>query len=211
MVTLCFKEWLYSEGLQGEYWLDDSGMAMGADGDINDYNHEGYVIEMAQQSIASDFGHYDENWDDVKQKIAKEKYDDVLAMAQTPEQQKQVRDQWDDDDGESFLLQALKEDGVKDELYAIAEGFGDAREFGMKHWGMKKLVGNSVETWTLTKNDMGTIAGGTWDAYNEDAENSKFNIYVYTNRHWYNEVPWSILESGNVTAIKRYESGQKAW
>lgn len=212
MVTLCFKEWLYSEAdLRGEFWIEDGGQVMGADGDIGDYNHEGYVIEMAQSSIASDFGHYDEDWDEAKIKIAKEKYDEAMQQATTPQQKQQVQAQWDEDNGESFLLQALKENGVQDELYAIAEGFGDAREFGMKHWGMKKLVGNSVETWTLTRNDMVTIASGTWDAYQEEAEKTKFNVYVYTARHWFNEVPWPILESGNVTAVKRYESGQREW
>ena len=29
----------------GEYWIDDSGNVLGADGDTGDYNHEGHVIE----------------------------------------------------------------------------------------------------------------------------------------------------------------------
>ena len=37
----------------GEYWIDDSGNVMGADGDTGDYNHEAHVIEnlLAQYDI----------------------------------------------------------------------------------------------------------------------------------------------------------------
>jgi hypothetical protein len=39
--------------VSGEYWIDDSGNALYADGDVSDYNHEAYVAEqvMAKYDI----------------------------------------------------------------------------------------------------------------------------------------------------------------
>ena len=110
-----------------------------------------------------------------------------------------------DDLHEEALMLYLQEAGVSDEDYAIAEGFGDAREYGMKNWGWKRLEGHNVETWSLTRGDLSSIASGLWDAYNEEAEKASFNIYVYSAQKWYRDVPWAVLEAENPMALREYQ------
>ena len=36
--------------VHGEWWIDDNGQAVFADGDVGEYNHEGYVIGVILSS-----------------------------------------------------------------------------------------------------------------------------------------------------------------
>lgn len=93
--------------------------------------------------------------------------------------------------------------GITPEEAQVLAG-GDAREYAMKHLGWKRLAGNSVETWTLTSHDLEDIAAGIWDAYDEQAENEEFTIYVFSNQQTYWDVPYSVIESGNPIKLVHY-------
>jgi len=47
--------------LQGEYWFDENGNTMYADGDVGDMNHEAYVIQRCVGEITSIFDIYSED------------------------------------------------------------------------------------------------------------------------------------------------------
>ena len=79
----------------------------------------------------------------------------------------------------------------------MAEGYGDAREYAMKHWGWKRVVDNNVETWTLTPQDMQMIASGYGDIDDELEDNTEIYIYVYsTGQH--HEATLGALEQGRL-------------
>jgi len=122
-----------------------------------------------------------------------------------PEQQHSLQIQFDDNP-EEFLFEELREKGISDEDYSIAEGFGDAREYAMKKWGWKRVEGNNIETWTLTPEDLQIISSGLWDAYDEEAETSTFNIYVYGTKKSYNNIPLDIIDKGKVHDIIGFDS-----
>jgi hypothetical protein len=183
----------------GEFWIQN-GTATGADGDINDTNHEGEAIMSAQAEIMDGEG----DWDEWKQSVAKEEYNLAMQSAQTPEEKQQIEQKWNADNGEEFLMEALRQRNVDNDLYLMAEGWGDVRKFAMKRWGWKRLASDNVETWTLTASDLRDIANGLWDAYGEEAESETFNIYCYATNKWYNEIPFEVISKENPTALNSY-------
>lgn len=52
------EEEIETVSIDGEYWFDESGNTMYADGDIGDMNHEAYVIQGCAGEIASHFDMY---------------------------------------------------------------------------------------------------------------------------------------------------------
>lgn len=194
--------WFRKTAVQGEWWIQDN-VAIFADGDIGDTNHEGEAIFHARNSIMSQsdaaIDHmyeepYDEVWEEWKQKSVQEHLSEKGIPA----------DQWEDHDEEDVLMEVLRELQVSDEEYQMAEGMGDARLFAMKEWGWKRVQGNAVETWSLTSGDVQSIAHGLWDAYQEEAEQTKFSIYVMSNKKWFDDVPWSVLDTGNPMSLREY-------
>jgi len=189
--------------VQGEWWIQD-GQAVFADGDIGDYNHEGYVIGMVQSQIAdavdewtegSDYGD-DVDFDALIPEVAKNYAREKAAETRDNSWVERA----EDDPHEVFNI-AAKEAGVSDDDLEIGNGHGDAREYAMKKWGWQRMVDNNVETWNLTPDDMKTIAYGIGDAYGEDADTVPYNIYVYTAGKWANDIPLDVIEQGNPAQI----------
>lgn len=167
---LTFQKFI--ENIQGEYWIDNHGDIHYADGNVSDYNHEGHVISQLQSEIADKYknGKYNQgeyvDWDNF--------CEDILTTYQ------KKNPQIDDD---SQLMQIAMDDlGVSEEEYHIANGQGDARLYGMKYWGWKRVQGNNVETWNLTPQDMKIIAQGLdeiLDQSGEEMPDSEVDVYVH--------------------------------
>lgn len=185
--------------IRGEFWIDDDGQSMYADGDIGDIGHEGHVIQMVQSQYADDQFTQGEwvDWDEFKQSLAKEVFQEQYEEAAGNPQKQQNLKQEFEDDPEQFAIKGLRDNGMSDEEYAIAEGNGDAREFAMKNWGWKRLLHENVETWTLKSKDIQAIVSGLWDAYQEPAEKGRYNIYVYSMKKWFNDVPYDVLANSS--------------
>lgn len=191
---LTFRQFL--ENIQGEYWIDQYGGVQYADGNIGDYNHEGYVISQLQAEIADKYnpkynrGEYvdwEKMWADIMKKYQK-KYPKIQ--------------------NETELLDVILDDlGVSNEEYSVANGVGDARLYGMKNWGWKRVEGNNVETWNLTAKDMTVIADGIEEIlshnYDEETPDSEIEIFI----HVYSvkkdfEYTLEQLKNGGTTPIK---------
>jgi len=204
--------------IRGEYWITDSGQVMMADGNIGDYNHESYVIEAVQSELSNGGEDY-EGWkhetaleilEEKKQELEDRKMEleDGVDTKSIDEKLYEIWEMSRNIDYHAYELidSHLKELGIDQEKFDIAEGHGDARAYAMKKWGWKRLEGNNVETWTLTKNDLKTIGNGLYDAYDEEVEIASFNIYVYGNKKWYNNIPWSVIENGDMGSMREYDS-----
>jgi len=200
LIKLC-KSIKKASEFSGEFWLHDNS-AQFADGDIGDYNHEAYVIESVQREYAPDeFGDGEYvDWDGAKAQIVEdyiESMDNEQETAEALARQKA--------DPDEFTWEALRGLGMTNEQIEIAEGAGDAREYAMKEWGWKRLQGNNVETWTLTKGDMDEIAEGLYDAYNDAvlSKDARFNIYVYKTGRWYTDLTYAQISSGSIGLVHR--------
>ncbi len=196
--------WYKLAQIGGEYWIDSSGNAMFADADIGDMNHEAYVIDMVRGSYMDNDM---QDWDEWKQEQAQEKFQEYIDAADTEEEKIKLQVKWNEDNGESFMLEMLRELGMSDEEYQVAEmRHPDIRLFSMQNWGWKRLMGSDVETWTLTAEDVKNISSGLWDAYDERVEDETFDVYVMSTQKWYKNVPWSVFDSEDPVLFREYDS-----
>lgn len=197
--------WYKIAQLQGEWWIIN-GQSIAADGDIGDMNHEGYVIDHIQRKYAYDkfAGEY-VNWDGFLKELAKE------AFAEQAGERFSSQTEWDryakNIDLKKYYMPKLKEFGMTDEEMAVINGRGDARDYGMKYLGWKRVKQNNIQTQTLTHEDLQDIARGIGDAYQDDLDdNTPFNIEVNATKTLYENIPLSMIESGNPSELSAYRN-----
>jgi hypothetical protein len=150
--------------LAGEYWIQ-GGQAVGADGDIGDYNHNMYVAE----AILSNY--------DIEP-------DELHNLDENMMRQK-----------------GFTEDEIKTILYMHGIGTHNynPRVHGMKYFGWKRIMGQRIETWTLTQADLRDIYNGIYDLspIDFDSEDEQtgytWDIEVVSTRDYYPEVPESVI------------------
>jgi len=136
--------------IQGEYWIDDSGQVMMADGDIGDYNHEAYAIEIAQHKLA-DYGDDYEGWkreicleilEEMKDELEDKKMEteDINQIKILDEKLYEIWEMKQDIDYYAYELITNHADalGIDKGLFDLAEGHGDARTYAMEKWGWKR-------------------------------------------------------------------------
>jgi len=196
--------------LRGEWWFDD-GQAIFADGDVGDVNHEGYVIDILKRQIidalggdASDLEHV-EDFDDCKDEIFQEIGNDL---------DRKEREDWEEGQWFSAIMSYVKRKGSTELKEKLAYAFGnkDAREYALIHWGWQRVKGNVIQTQTLTRKDLEHIVSGLWEAYGEELnaepgeEEHTFFIEVMSTRSLYENVPISVLEKKDPTALNQYRT-----
>ena len=108
---------------------------------------------------------------------------------------------------EDLYLKKLKEMGMTNEEYLIAEGGGDPRQYGMEYLGWKRVAGNNIQTQTLTHDDLKSIANGLADAYQDEVEdNTLFNIEVNGNNRFYQDIPYYLISDGAPSQLEQYNT-----
>lgn len=170
--------------IHGEYWINESGQALFADGDIGDYNHAAYVLETLQYEVAETFGIYNHEGITPEDEFFKQIIEKIIEEA--PELEQTINQLKKKNQVEKIVIQKLKESGYSDKLandmvYTLL-GFMDPRDFAIIHWGWKRVLDNMVETYTLTPNDMKTIANGLYDIEPQLSPQAVFTIEIVSNR-----------------------------
>lgn len=192
------------EASYGEWWIQD-GQAVGADGDVSDFNHEWYAREAAISELYDYIKEeYTESIEDIK-----EDFGEILA-AKHPQT-------FDPDRYDKYPVAFLKEFLPKhyhiqnrDRLFDVLQTVftsADAREFALEHLGWQRVKGNAIETWKLTSNDIKNIDYGLSDTGNfEDEDDPLFDIEVRSTRTLYKKVPYSIIDKHNPSSLNPYRS-----
>jgi len=210
--------------VSGEWWIDDSGSAMYADGDVGEYNHEMHVIDAVRNKYldipefadpnSNEFidAYIQENWEEtVEWMISVERLitEDERQMAYSGAQNESVNNP-----GETFfelasnnmaLSDILKMNGASDEEADIGIGQGDVRLYAAKNWGWVRVQGRELEAYQLTSSTLSRISNGLYDAYGEEAESSTYNVFSYANKKWFNDVPFDVLSSGSPVSLREYQ------
>lgn len=201
----------------GEHWIDEDGNLMYADGDIGDMNHEAYVVQRARGEIAGDGWNQGEfvNWEGFQESIASQ----ILQAAKTNQAlQQEIESEIGDIYttrpqelvGYDYIDNELLRRGINAELLNIAQDRGDARAFGMKTWGWKRVMNNYVETFVLTDRDCQIIAKGLGEIVPDDEEGkTTWNVEIVSNRRYFQNIPLAIIEKGT-KAIFSYSRQTKA-
>lgn len=181
----------------GEWWLSD-GNAMYADGDIGDMNHEMYVIDYIQSKYGKE---ENQSWDEYIQELAHNGFNEQLQLR--PDEREQITEEFQYDP-DQFAWPVLQSMGMTDEELSIAGGFGDARLFGLKQLGWKRVAGNNVQTWALTANDLDEITSGLYDAVQDQVDEMEFNIEVCSNNSMFWNVPYAFIADRNPMKLREF-------
>lgn len=170
--------WKIARTLRGEWWIID-GQSLFADGDSSDMNHEGYVIQSIQSKYVDD-------------EFNRGDYIDWQGFENTFQNPDR----------------ALKGLGMTDEEISIARGsHPDAREYGIKKLGWKRVAGNNVETQNLTSKDISDLRSGLGEILEQEAEDEEdveFNIEVRSTNTLFSDVPYSVIEQRNPELLLKY-------
>jgi len=210
--------------IQGEWWIDESGNAIFADGDadIESMNHEMIVMNTITNKYLELDDYDDPRSNEFIEKYIKENWEDVVEYMISvegliSEEERQSALENSDGDsvnypGESFyelsvnnlvLSDLLKMNGASDEEADVAVGYQDARLYAAKNWGWIRLQGANLEMWSIDGRIMKRAANGLYDAYGDDAMRSNFNLFSYSSDKWFRDVPYVILDSGDVGELRQ--------
>jgi hypothetical protein len=192
----------------GQWWIVD-GRAEFCDGDIGDDNHASYAIKHAQDILTGG----NEDWDSWKYIKAREV---AHAISQDADDEKKYDFKHAaESDPELFLIKYMQQAGIDEDIFLLANGNkSDVRAFAIKNWKWKRMTENTIETWTLTQEDLRNISNGINSAYNNQIEEQggdpEFSIEVVSTKKMYWDIPLSIIDSGNVASLLPYSSGNWA-
>lgn len=202
----------------GEWWIDDSGNAIFADGE---YNHESYVMHTVQSKYLEVDEFTDPTSSEFMEQFITENWEETVewlinseGLIQEEERQLALSDMNSEstsNPGETFfqlalynmvLADMLKINGATEEEAQVAAGQGDVRLYAAKNWGWKRMVGRDVESFSLSKKDLILIANGIYDAYSEEGTQLTYNIFSYSNSKWYRDLPYDDISNGNLSALR---------
>ena len=133
---------------QGEWWIDDSGYAQYADGDVGERGHT--VLAMETMLADVDF--------DVDDPDAPE----IFPMEPLSDE----------------AIAYLKERDVDPKVLKFLEEGGDPREWMVEHRGWIRLIGSGAELWRWDKNTLDLLREGVFDAWGLDTEEIGEDDYV---------------------------------
>lgn len=188
-----------TEQIRGEWWIRDGAVDY-ADGETGEIDHTGLAIQHATQQVLDALG-----LEGNGVSILLCDYGDEIA--------EQFQEEGNEGEGtaEEYVLRILTEAGEGDpaDLHSLAMGNGDARDYALKHWGWKRVADNTVETNTLTDDDLSDIASGLSDVIEseglDDEADPEFNVYVMSGNKWFTGVPYSVLNAGSVAGLREYD------
>lgn len=225
-----FIESLYSDdepeeletvGISGEYWFDESGSTMYADGDIGDMNHEAHVIQQCIGALASEFNIYvDEPYLESDSPLETEIINQIIdELDIEDEEQKEAEIEKIKNDPASAIIEYLKETNNMtqqdaDDLVLTAYGsMKDAREYAIKKWNWARVQGDSIECNKLDSTTLKNIASGINSALSDEGltyehednpevlEKHLYTISTYTGKRY--EITLEDMEKGNISGLEQ--------
>lgn len=182
---------LIVESIGGESWIDSSGYSIDAD---NDYNHEGYVLELIWREVAEkdelnvnlDSEYID--MDEVMQKMIKKhpKIPRIEGKNQYDSTLKYLTTKWAKNESDKA--------GYYNDLYLAAMGYNnmDARLFGMKYYNYIRQASNNFQCYDLNDSKLANI-GEFICSYGDVEENDTVNIEDLMNNKYYSGIPATLF------------------
>jgi len=175
-----FKD-LLSENITSEYWIDENGQIVNANGEVSDYNHEIYV----QMSILGDFKDYG---DKERAKYIKKHIDKILDYElkhdsmkfydyylKNKEQDQTFEDFYSEKDNIDTFIDEIMDKGDYETAYIIInypeeqvedvlDGlWKDPRKFAMKTWEWIRVASDDFQVYDLSSNHLKRIAEAIYE------------------------------------------------
>lgn len=184
--------------LQGEYWFDEDGSTMYADGDIGDMDHEDYVKSIVTSTILNYFGLELKEFDSFDLADHFEQIKEVLAEDIDKDDdeawEKFENDFWNDPKQmiEDYIVENFNEPREK---ITKMLWMRDAREYAIEEWSWSRVHGKSIEVKRLDTDQINRVSRGIWNALDEEglidsdeermiAGQSEYFISTYTGKSY---------------------------
>jgi hypothetical protein len=200
-------------GIDGEYWFDERGHSMYADGDAGDMNHEMYVIERCKNEVLSNIGIHDDgdySMDTYEEEIVKflAKEWNYTTHNAIDKIRNDVANALIEYHISQFKYAPQKANDLVMTAYACTR---DAREYAIKNWGWSRVHGDSIETLKLDAKTLKNIASGINDAISQESlydryddssvfDNHEYTISTYTGKRY--TITLGNMEAGNVSDLE---------
>ena len=217
---------------RGEWWIDESGSTIFADGNVGDYDHEAIVVQNLVHIILSHFG-IEEDEPGELASYEDTIRDNLIDDGRLSEEELKI---WNNEEGGGgpmdIIIARLLEDKVfetteqTNDAVSIAYGSSkDARDYAMHYWRWKvmKTYGKEIDiqTWFLKPDDLGIIVRGvnsivenTDDPDDSDKEvgedgyeGPRVNVTVQATGKYFNDIPLAVLEKKMPQNLHNYQSG----
>ena len=153
-----------------EYWFDEYGSTMYANGDVGDMNHETHVEQLVTGTILGyfnleigDFGSFDLR--DYEEKILEVLLDDI-----DEEKQEEYLEEFYDDPDKFIVDYIVRTFNEPKEKIEKMLNIRDARAYAIEEWGWSRVHGNSIEVNRLTQKQLKLVSRGIWNALDEEGK-----------------------------------------
>jgi hypothetical protein len=219
-----------SSEFRGEFWIKNDTVEF-ADSNY-DIGHAGIAVQAAIDELLDilDIHAYDEPdlsemEDEIYNKIESKLPNDIKEKYKTKNIDIQNLIVWYGVNVLHNTESEFKESEFK-ELVSVAYNHSnvDPRTYAMKKYNWKALRGTEINTWNFTKEDLRIISNGLQEAHGDDIDeyikrNSNvdehgyagpyFGIEVFSRNDYYSYVPFSLIESNNISEIQKYKTVNK--
>lgn len=195
--------------MTGEFWIID-GQSIYADGDIGDINHEGIVIQHMFSRLVDDLSG-SERFSELADIWSPMNECDGVDICMAREAMNNMVDEWlaegiiteeESDDIEEAIR--LEIEWEQEALDVALGNVNDARDYGILGLGWIRVLGHNVQMREINKNTLSELADGLYDCYQEDWDTVNYFLEDSTNQVCYSDVPASVIDSGNMLALRQY-------
>lgn len=199
--------------LRGEYWFDESGKSMYADGDSGDMNHEAYVIQRCASDVAAYYNlEIEYSLEEVEEEITKQLIEKLDPDSEDYDAQVEEIEY---DPASAIIKDLSKQEQDASDLVLTAYGsIRDARKYAIEKWNWSRVHGNNVEVKKLDSDQLKRVADGIDDAlesegnmYEEDSYEragiAEYVISTYTGKRF--KITLNDMEMGNVSGLENDE------
>lgn len=159
--------------LRGEYWFDESGDTMYADGDIGDMNHEMYVEQRVTYTILD---YFNLELDEFRSFDLSEYFDDIkgVLLEDVDDNDEDALEKFEDAfwDDPKQLIENYIVDNFREPREKITKMLymRDARAYAIEEWNWSRVHGNHIEVNRLTNDQINTVSTGIWNALEEEGK-----------------------------------------
>lgn len=194
--------------INGEYWIMD-GYTVFADGDIGDYNHEGYATEHVfgahQEEIYDladeyDISHEDNRYHDNPNP---EELSKLLSEIQEKIVESMPEDEQSESEASAIIMQKLQ---IDQETLTILYGYGDAAGYCMRREGWIAVRDNNAELYGWNTNSQKSLASGLDEILSHDGDDDapdelvEINVYDHLTKKSF-DVTLAQLKQPNIPVV----------
>lgn len=198
--------------MYGEYWADDLGQVLFADGDIGDFNHESIALDFLTRRIFDILDFQDDELNDKyygpisewEKKLceflecSKSSLIEALTvsllknLADEKEKNPEYTHSWTDENKLSAAILA-------------AFNFQDPSLYMIQHEGWIRTKGNNLEIWEITNQNLDLLASVIYEIEQDTPHvTEEFTLESRGEEICYTGVSYAVITRGDISGLQKY-------